>query len=343
MSINACLCCINTTLNNKKTNRITMNRSCIQKTAIEKGTDYCLQLAKENISDLYHLLLWNEYHQIYNFRVSSDIFPHRTNPKVQYYSIDELDPEFEKCRKLNEILNHRLTMHPDQFVQVGTPKIEVFEKSIVELRNHNDFLEKMNCDKNSVLIIHGGGVYENKSIGLEKSKQITIERWISQFYKIDSNIRDRIVLENCEKCYSVDDCLKISKITGIPVVYDSHHYRCYNLYNEEVKQRMPSQFLPEILQTWNHRGITPLFHISNQKEDSRVGSHSEYITNFNYEFKMLVENGINFQLDIEAKAKEFAVLDLYKKYDFFERRESKFTKQQIIEMSKKITNEDFLI
>lgn len=317
-----------------------MNRSCIQKTAIEKGIDYCLELAKENIKDLYHLLLWNEYNGIYNFRISSDIFPHRTNPNLNYYSIDSLDEEFNKVSKLNEFLKHRLTMHPDQFVQIGSPNDNIVDKSILELRNHNDFLEKMNCDKNSVLIIHGGGVYENKSIGLQKSKEITIERWIKNFYKIDSNIRDRLVLENCEKCYSVEDCLKISKITGIPVVYDSHHYRCYDILHPDVKQKLPTQLLPDVLETWNKRNIIPVFHISNQKEDARIGSHSDYITNFNYEFKLLAEKNINFQLDIEAKAKEDSILNLYKNYNYFYKRKSKFTKNEILKMSNKLESED---
>lgn len=342
MSIQACLCCIVTQLNNKKQNRLTMNRSCIQKTAIEKGETYCQSLAKENIENLYHILLWNEYHGIYNFRVSSDIFPHRTNPNVSYYSIDDIEPEFEKCRKLNQKLNHRLTMHPDQFVQIGAENRAVYEKSIVELRNHNDFLEKMECDKNSVLIIHGGGIYENKSIGRAKSKEITIERWIKQFRELPQNIQERVVLENCEKCYSVEDCLKISKLTGVPVVYDSHHYRCFSVLHTDIEQLAPSQLMPQVLKTWEDRGIEPLFHISNQGEDKRIGAHSDYIYNFNFEFEKLAKQGISFQLDIEAKAKEQAIFDLYKRYDYFYQRKSKFSKEEILKLSDKLESSDFL-
>ena len=31
------------------------------------------------------------------------------------------------------------------------------------------------------------------------------------------------MLENCERSYSVVDCLAISDATGIPVVFDTHH------------------------------------------------------------------------------------------------------------------------
>lgn len=347
MSINACLCCINNKLNNKKNNKISTNRSCIEKTAIEKGTDYCLQLAKQNLEDLYDMILWNEYHGIYNLRLSSDIFPHRTNPKLNYYDINSLYPQMYNIGYLCNKLGHRLSMHPDQFVQIGTPTRDVFEKSKIELRHHCEILDTLVTDKNGLMIIHGGGVYENKSIGLEKSKQITIERWVKQFYELDSNVRERLILENCEKCYSVEDCLKISKLTNIPVVYDSHHYRCYSILHQNEKQKLPSQILPDVIQTWKNRNLEPIFHISNQKENSRCGAHSDYINKLDYEFEWLVENKISFQLDIEAKAKEDAIMDLYKKYkdkNVFYKRNSFFTKSQVIESSitKKLEESDFL-
>lgn len=347
MSISACLCCINNKLNTKKSNKISTNRSCVEKTALEKGKEYCLSLAQQNLEDLYDMILWNEYHGIYNLRLSSDIFPHRTNPKMKFYDISSLYPIMYDIGFLTNKLGHRLSMHPDQFVQIGTPTREVFEKSKVELNHHCEILERTVCDKNGLMIIHGGGVYENKSIGLEKSKQITIERWVKQFYELDSNVRDRLILENCEKCYSIEDCLIISRMTNIPVVYDSHHYRCYNILHPDRKQRMPSQLLPIVIQTWRNRYLEPIFHISNQREGARCGAHSDYIEKLDYEFERLVENKISFQLDIEAKAKEDAIMDLYKKYkdkNVFYTRQSTLSKNDVISMSKtkKIEDYDFL-
>jgi len=347
MSIKACLCCINNKLNNKKS-KISTNRSCVFKTAKEKGVDYCLSLAKQNLIDLHDIILWNEYHGIYNMRLSSDIFPHRTNPNFKYYSLDSLQNEFDMISKLCKTYDHRLSMHPDQFVQIGSQTREVFEKSKIELRHHCEILNRMNCDKNGLMIIHGGGVYENKSIGLERSKQITIERWVSQFNDLDSDVKDRLILENCEKCYSVEDCLKISKFTNVPVVYDSHHYRCYSVLHKNEKQKLPSQILPDVVKTWTDRGLEPIFHISNQRENSRVGAHSDYIGKLDYELEWLVENKISFQLDIEAKAKESAIFDLYKKYenkDIFYKRQSKLSKKDaiLLSSSKNLEESDFLL
>jgi UV DNA damage repair endonuclease len=50
----------------------------------------------------------------------------------------------------------------------------VFEKTAADLAMHADLLDGMGTDPNeSVLCVHGGGVYGDKSG--------TIERWIRQF------------------------------------------------------------------------------------------------------------------------------------------------------------------
>ena len=51
--------------------------------------------------------------------------------------------------------------------------------------------QRMNLDKNSVIVIHGGGVYGDK--------MVTIERWCKQFYDLPQNVQQRLVIENCEK------------------------------------------------------------------------------------------------------------------------------------------------
>ena len=61
--------------------------------------------------------------------------------------------------------------------------------------------------KDSVLVIHGGGVYGDKPGA--------IKRWVENYCKLPQIVRNRLVLENCEKCYSIIDCLKISNLNGV--------------------------------------------------------------------------------------------------------------------------------
>ena len=77
-------------------------------------------------------------------------------------------------------------------------------------------LDLMGLDHHSVMVIHGGGVYGDK--------EGTIKRWCENFYRLPKRVQKRLVIENCEKSYSVEDCLRISDMVNIPVVFDTHHY-----------------------------------------------------------------------------------------------------------------------
>ena len=48
--------------------------------------------------------------------------------------------------------------------------------------------------------------------------------------ELPENVRKRLVLENCEKNFSIEDCLEVSDKVNIPVVFDTHHFECYNFY-----------------------------------------------------------------------------------------------------------------
>jgi UV DNA damage endonuclease len=86
---------------------------------------------------------------------------------------------------------HRITTHPGQFTQLGSPKEGVIEASIRELVYHNEMLEGMGIGVDGVCIVHGGGVYGDKQSTLERIK-VTIEE------KLPKAVRERLVLENDE-------------------------------------------------------------------------------------------------------------------------------------------------
>ena len=67
----------------------------------------------------------------------------------------------------------RLTFHPGQYNVIGTPRQEVLEHTYLDLGCHAQILDMMECDQNSVMVIHGGGIYGDK--------QSTILRWIEQY------------------------------------------------------------------------------------------------------------------------------------------------------------------
>ena len=132
----------------------------------------------------------------------------------------------------------------------------------------------------------------------------------------------RLVLENCEKCFNIKDCLWVSENTKkngiqIPVVFDTHHYDCYEQMHpaETFHEDGASHYIPAILETWKNRNIKPKFHVSEQCCGKQVGAHSDYIENIP-SYLLEIPSKYNTQIDImiEAKLKEQAIRKLYTKY-----------------------------
>jgi UV DNA damage endonuclease len=190
---------------------------------------------------------------------------------------------------------------------IGTPHEATFAQTVAELRYHADLLDLMQCDEHSVLVVHGGGLYGNKTA--------TMQRWVTQFATLPEHVKRRLVLENCEKCFSVEDCLLLSDQVGVPVVFDTHHHECYRATHPDVHLLDPAAYMPRILDTWTKRGIKPKFHISEQAVDGKIGKHSDFIEDIPvYLLDIPRLYKVDIDIMVEAKAKEQAVLKLVHKY-----------------------------
>lgn len=144
----------------------------------------------------------------------------------------------------------------------------------------------------------------------------TIERWCKNFKRLPENVQKRLVLENCERCFSIKDCLLISEIINIPVVFDTHHFECYKILHPDEQFLEPSEYMPQILLTWVNRNIKPKFHVSEQGA-GRCGHHSDYIEEIP-KYLLDIPKLYQFEIDImiEAKMKEQAIFKLYEKYPY---------------------------
>jgi UV DNA damage endonuclease len=323
---------------------IFMSRTCRMATLKAADTQLAIDMMQRNLEDLLKILKWNKEHKIIFFRMSSDFAPHITNPEFLQtsdrsnfrklvYDPSVCKPILQEIGKYARDNGLRLTFHPDPYIVLGTLSPETLTKSKRELYFHTRVLDLMGLDYNSVIVLHGGGTYGNK--------KAAIGRWITNFNSLPVSIKRRIVLENDEYSYNTSDVLAISgavepfslgdEKVQIPVVFDTFHYECYDKAlairwkqqgtegrvfepDQMNKQLSVKELLPQVSKTWGSRIMK--MHISNQRPDSHLGAHSDYITRVpEYLFtinKILNRNRID--LMVEAKMKEKAVLRLRKKY-----------------------------
>lgn len=295
--------CINTQLREAD---IFTSRSLVLKTAEKKGLEYVKQLATDNVEDLMKILIYNEAHGIRFFRISSCIFPHLDNPKLMgsAYDLTFVKDKLKTIGTYAKKHNHRLTMHPGQFVQLGSPNEEIVKRSIIDLKNHVQLLKMMNYKPidGSVLIVHGGGTFGDK--------KATLERWKQNFLFMPSDIREYICLENDENGYSIMDLLPVCEELNIPFCLDVFH-------NSVSKEPVPitNDLLLRIFDTWKKRNTIPKIHYSEQQPGLRRGAHSKTINELPY-FLLKIPETFNTSIDImlEVKDKEVSVFKIYYKY-----------------------------
>ena len=293
--------CINMTL--QQAGGITTNRGMRQKTFNERGLPYVSELALQNVKDLENIVKWNEEMGIKLFRMSSDIFPW-----VTYYTLQSL-PDYEEIRsilenigKLADKYGQRLTFHPSHFNALGSPNPTVVEKTIKELNAHSDIMDTMNLSATvyNKINIHIAGAYGDK--------QATLDRWISNYHKLNHNTKARLTVENDDKAnmYSVKELYEgVYKKCGVPIVFDYYHHKfCTGGLSEQ-------EALNLAIKTWP-KDITPCCHYSESRrkehldESIRAQAHSDLIED------TICRYGNEVDVVVEAKHKELAVLNYYK-------------------------------
>ncbi|KAI8581185.1 hypothetical protein K450DRAFT_233504 [Umbelopsis ramanniana AG] len=291
--------CLNTILRTQKP-PVFCSRTCRLDTLKQKGLEYAKELALQNISDLKTLIEWNEANHIKFMRISSDVFPLASHDKVGY-SIDFASKELAEIGKLREKYDHRLTMHPGQYNQLASPNKDVVRRTIVDLQHHANMLNLMKLPPDSIMIIHMGGTYGDKEAALQRFRE--------NYKTLPQDIKDRLVLENDEICYSVADLLPICQELSIPLVLDWHHHSINTGGIENLVD-----LLPAINETWTRKGLRPKQHYSESRKGAVTPmerrAHSDRV-------KTLPPCEPDTDLMIEAKDKEQAVFFLYKLYDLF--------------------------
>jgi len=279
--------------------RTTTARYC--STLIERGEDplqHIGTIVQNNLDSLLAAVTFCAAHKIGSFRISSKLFPVYTHPEMGY-NLDNL-PESQQIRRaLRSIkerakdLNIRLTFHPDQFVILNSPKKDVVDKSLVDLEYHGLIAHLLGAD---VINIHAGGGYGDKTRALQ--------RFAKNFCRLSNKVQSRLTIENDDRIFSPQDLLPLCNDLKIPLVYDVHHHRCLpDIFTI-------GQATSRALATWNRE---PLFHISSPKDGwkgTRPLLHHDYVNPDDVPEEWIKTDPLT--IDVEAKAKEIAVLRLYK-------------------------------
>lgn len=250
------------------------------------------------------MLRWNDKYGIKFMRLSSEMFPFASHAEYGYKLAPFASEALAEAGRVATELGHRLSTHPGQFTQLGSPRPEVINNAFRDLEYHNEMLSLLNMpeqqDRDTVMILHMGGTFG--------SKADTLDRFRENYQKLSPAIKQRLVLENDDVSWSVHDLLPICEELNIPLCLDFHHH---NIIFDSSQIREGTldimNLYPRIKATWDRKGIRQKMHYSEQCAEAITGRQRR---KHNPRPSTLPPCPNDMDLMIEAKDKEQAVFEL---------------------------------
>lgn len=275
--------------------------------AEREGLEYVLHKVHLNLHALQASLIYCEAHGIRFYRITSDLLPQWSNHRYSQAEYD-LTPYRALFREIGRYAHDhgiRLTMHPGQKeVNLGSPRPEVVEDSVRDLRMHTTILQLLGHrpEHGSVLIVHGGGAYGDQ--------EATLRRWAAVYHALPAEVRPYLSLENDEFTYGVEDLLPFCEEHGIPFCLDFFHNRV-----SDARVAIDLPLLQRIRDTWRHHGGIPKFHYSRQEPGERRGRHSETLDRLPRSI-LRIARDLQCPIDImlEVKDKDHSIHRLHHRY-----------------------------
>lgn len=250
-----------------------------------------LDLISHNLNSLENIIDYNINNDIKLFRISSDLIPFGSSPinTIQWENIflSEFNKIGEKIRKSGM----RVSMHPGQYTVLNSPNIEVVERAIEDLNYHTKVLDALGIGSEHKIVLHIGGVYGDKNEAME--------RFINNYSLLDDNVKERLVIENDDKSYNVNEVLEIGKRLNIPVIFDNLH----NEINQYDKEKDDKYWISKCKETWKDKDGYQKIHYSQQNPLKKLGSHSNTIriNEFIRFYESLDREDIDIMLEVKDK------------------------------------------
>jgi UV DNA damage endonuclease len=212
---------------------------------------------KTSIEYMHAIFDYLEDTSISMYRISSDFAPYLTHPDLPQFhnQLEESKDELTALGQRAHELNLRLSFHPSQYILLNSPTEKTTQTSLRDIDAQARLLDMMEQGPEAVVVTHVGGVYGERDAARQ--------RFVDRFKLLSEPGRRRLVLENDDKSWGVDDVLRIHEATGIRCIFDHQHHNCCNPDGRDVVEACVS-----MLQTWP-QGVRPKIHYSSPRLEDR--------------------------------------------------------------------------
>lgn len=293
----------------------------IARASSNPSIDKLRELYFANLESLQYIVKFCQKNNIASLRVISGLFPLATYGEYRDKVLNLLDEVGTEYKKI-DYTGVELSSHPDQFILLSSINPNINNNSRVDLELYAYMRKYIPWN---LINIHVGSAAQ----GNEHHKKI----FKDEFNKLSREAKNIISIENDEKSYGFLETLEVAMENGCMMVPDFHHERCHAkrikdnglgmslkehlAWNKEIDHTIYEN-MDKVVSCYEHTDATPTFHISSPIEgwNGNFKSHcihADFIDSQDYPTKLSALSktfGIDFRLDVEAKAKEKAVFKL---------------------------------
>jgi UV DNA damage endonuclease len=185
-------------------------------------------------------------------------------------------------------------MHPGQYINPGSPKPDVVERSLTELRYVARVFDLLGSP-DGVAVLHMGGAYADKPKSAARFVEVM---------RPEEEILRYLALENDERIWTVAEVVGTAESLGIPAITDAFHHDLnpggFTL-EEALNLSVP---------TWEPRGVRPKLHLSSQDPTKQAGAHAYSVDDRDWQALLSALAGREADVMVEAKGKEYALAPL---------------------------------
>jgi UV DNA damage endonuclease len=248
------------------------------------------------------------------YRMTASLAPYATHPDLPQFhrQVEECADQLAAVGARARELDIRLSTHPGQYIVLNSETESVVAGAIRDLECQAAMMDAMGLGPEAVVVLHVGGA-QGDALG----------RFEAGFEQLTPAAQQRLVIENDDRTFGLNDVLELHRRTGLRVVWDILHHHCND--PDGIPDR---EALELALGTWPS-DVTPKIHYSTPKtaleeRKKKVGrrtvtefvlpqlrAHADMIDPIAFaQFEREIATGLEFDVMLEAKGKDLALLRL---------------------------------
>jgi UV DNA damage endonuclease len=251
------------------------------------------------------------------YRMASGLVPYGSHPEMDRFhgQVDECAATLAALGARARAADLRLSFHPGQYAVLNSDDERVRAAAAADVELQASVLEAMGLGPEAVVVLHVGGVGDDKAAALD--------RFLIGFEGLSDMARGRLVIENDDGRFGLGDVLGLSERSGLRVVWDALHHRCYDPDRIPVREALeralvtwPADQVPKIHYSSPRTAIEERKTKRGRRVERRavlppLRAHADPIDPIGFEdFLRGPAAGLDFDLMLEAKAKDLALLRL---------------------------------